>query len=201
MSGTRIWAAVPVKSLLRAKQRLAPALGPEQRRWLVLAMLGRVLNALAQTRSLCGTLVISPDTEVLAAAARAGATGIPQQGDIGLSASADQAARVAERHFGATAIMIVPADIASATHEDFEVVIAAHAGAGCTLARAHDGGTNTILLSPPCVMEFRFGPDSANIHANAARALGLRARILDVPALSRDVDEPGDLAWIGCVGS
>ncbi len=196
MNAPGIWAAVPVKSLRRAKQRLAPALAPAQRRRLVLRMLDDVLDALIRTPSLQGILVISPDRDVLAAAAHAGTVCVPQAGDVGLSPTANEAARLAAALYGATGIMIVPADIPTAAPDDFEAIIAAHQTPGCTLAPAHDGGTNTILLSPPCAMGFLFGPGSARRHVEAAAALGLSARIVLRAALSRDIDEPADLEMV-----
>ncbi len=198
MNAPGIWAAVPVKTLRHGKMRLAPALAPAQRRRLVLSMLDDVLDALVGTPSLHGIMVISPDRDVLAAAAHAGAVCVPQAGDIGLSPTANEAARLADALYRAAGIMIVPADLPAATPDDFEAIIAAHEAPGCTIAPAHDGGTNTILLSPPCAMGFLFGPGSTRRHVEAAAALGLRARIVERAALARDVDEPADLEMV-CV--
>ena len=49
-----IWAVVPVKETEGAKQRLAAALSPAQRRTLVLTMLEDVLAALAEVKGQIG---------------------------------------------------------------------------------------------------------------------------------------------------
>jgi 2-phospho-L-lactate guanylyltransferase (CobY/MobA/RfbA family) len=50
-----------------------------------------------------------------------------------------------------------------------------------------------MALAPGAVA-FRYGPDSARLHAGAADGAGLRAVTLDVPELAFDVDAPADLA-------
>ena len=65
-------AAVPVKDLVNAKQRLVPALSPAERRDLARAMLGDVLEALVA--ALPGSVVvITTDAEVQALTRAAGA--------------------------------------------------------------------------------------------------------------------------------
>ena len=195
MTAPGIWAAVPVKSLDRAKQRLAPALSAGQRRLLVLAMLNDVLDALAETPMLRGIMVVSPDRAVLAAAADAGTVCVAQAGDIGFAASADEAARLASRLYRADGIMVVPGDVPAATAEDFAAILAAHAGPGCTIVPSWDGaGSNCVVLSPPAAMGFRFGPDSFRRHIEAASRADLATRVVHRPRLSRDIDSPADLA-------
>lgn len=190
-----LWAVVPVKSLGAAKQRLAPVLAPLQRRRLVLAMLADVLDALSETVALRGTLVISADAEVLVVAAGAGAACLRQGGDIGFAASADAAAAWAMQAYGASGIMVVPADVPLATPDDFAMVIAAHHAPGCTIVPSWDGaGSNCVLLSPPLAMRFQFGPYSAERHLAAAQNAGIAARIVQCGRLSRDVDTAADLA-------
>ncbi len=189
-----IWAAVPVKSLEVAKQRLAPRLSAYQRRLLVLAMLNDVLEALADTPRLRGVMVISPDDSVLRAAAQAGASCIRQAADTGFAASADEAARLASRLYGADGIMVVPGDVPAATPADFIAVLAAHTGPGCTIVPSWDGeGSNCVLLSPPAAMRFRFGVDSFRRHVDEASRAGLAVRVVERPRLSRDVDHWADL--------
>ncbi len=195
MTAPGIWAAVPVKSLDRAKQRLSPALSAGQRRLLVLAMLNDVLDALAETPMLRGVMVVSPDPEVLSAATDAGTVCVPQTGDIGFAASADEAARLASRLYRADGIMVVPADVPAATAEDFTAILAAHAGPGCTIVPSWDGaGSNCVVLSPPAAMGFLFGPDSFRRHIEAASRAGMVTRVVHRPLLSRDIDTPADLA-------
>src|SRR5829696_10521165 len=55
---------VPLKALSEAKGRLAPAVGPLQRRLLAIAMFEDVIAALQATRGLKAPVVVSPDREV-----------------------------------------------------------------------------------------------------------------------------------------
>jgi len=56
-----LWAVVPVKERVSAKERLAPMLRPETRQALALAMLEDVLAALTATPGFAGLLVVTVD--------------------------------------------------------------------------------------------------------------------------------------------
>jgi len=68
-----IWAVVPIKELEGAKQRLAPLLSPTQRRDLIEVMMGEVLQAVVEARSLAGVMVVTLDPQATAVARRLGA--------------------------------------------------------------------------------------------------------------------------------
>jgi 2-phospho-L-lactate guanylyltransferase (CobY/MobA/RfbA family) len=51
-------------------------------------------------------------------------------------------------------------------------------------------------MSPPGLIPFRFGPDSARRHEDEARRLGVRPLWLSLPSLRLDVDTPADLALL-----
>ncbi len=194
MTGGGIWAAVPVKTLSNAKQRLAPALSPVLRRGLMLAMVADVLDALTETSGLSGILVITADQDVLRAAARTGVTCVAQSGDIGHAAAADEAARLVATRFQADAIMMVPADVPLAKAADFSEVIAAHARPGCTIVPSwDDDGSNCLLLSPPCAMPFLFGPDSFRRHRRQAAQRDIKMRVLRNRNIGHDIDTKSDL--------
>ncbi|MFL6271387.1 MAG: 2-phospho-L-lactate guanylyltransferase, partial [Actinomycetes bacterium] len=55
---------VPLKALAEAKGRLAPAVGPLQRRLLAIAMFEDVVAALQAVPGLDKPVVVSPDREV-----------------------------------------------------------------------------------------------------------------------------------------
>src|SRR4029453_15062025 len=55
---------VPVKALTEAKGRLAPTVGPLQRRLLAIALFEDVLPAPQAVPGLAGPVVVSPDREV-----------------------------------------------------------------------------------------------------------------------------------------
>ncbi|GAB4216511.1 MAG: 2-phospho-L-lactate guanylyltransferase [Roseiflexaceae bacterium] len=192
----RVVAVVPVKSLGRAKGRLAPALEPAQRRELVLAMLSDVLGALRSARAggaLGGYAVISRDTEVLGHAAAQGATPLLDRADDLNDALAQAAGHYALR--GAAGLLVLPADVPLVAPADIARLTKA-AGPGVTLAPSRDGGTNALLVRPPLALPFLFGPSSLARHLDAARAHGLPATMFRAAGLVLDVDSPDDLALL-----
>ena len=70
-SGPTVLAAIPVKDLVNAKQRLVPALALDERHDLAAAMLEDVLDALDAVEDVAVHLV-TRDPEVLALASRRG---------------------------------------------------------------------------------------------------------------------------------
>jgi 2-phospho-L-lactate guanylyltransferase len=61
------------------------------------------------------------------------------------------------------------------------------------IAPSHDGGTNALLLVPPDVIDFAFGPDSFREHHRQAIQAGVSIQIIESPTLAFDIDRPGDL--------
>jgi 2-phospho-L-lactate guanylyltransferase len=185
-------AIVPVKPLEIAKGRLAGLLTAPERRALVLAMLGDVLAALCEVPNIARIGVISADPTVLA---RAGEIGADQLRDTAadLNAALAQAAGYYATQ-GATAALILPADVPLATPSEISQLIAAlPAGQAVALAPAGDGGTNAMLVRPPLALPFLFGAGSLARHVGAARDHGLAVECLRSPGLSLDVDRPDDL--------
>jgi 2-phospho-L-lactate guanylyltransferase (CobY/MobA/RfbA family) len=61
-------------------------------------------------------------------------------------------------------------------------------------------GTNGVLLRPPAVMPLTFGEPSFDNHLAAARALRLAPRVVRLPGLGLDVDDPDDLSALLATG-
>lgn len=186
-------AIVPVKALDRAKSRLASALTPAERRRLVREMFERVLAALAAA-PVRVTWVVSPDAEVLALAATWGARPLAE-GPSELNAALEQA-RGAARAAGATALIVVPADVPLVRPADIAAIAGLLTdGADVVLAPDAAGtGTNGLALRADVALPFRFGGDSAALHLRAAAARGLVTRLYRAPGLALDVDDPAGLA-------
>lgn len=188
----RLHAIVPVKALERAKSRLAPALGPAERRLLALEMLARVLAALGRA-PVERVWVVSGDEAVLTMAAARGATPLPETADLN---PALERAREAARVAGADAVVVVPADVPLVTPADIAALAALLAdGADVALAPDEAGlGTNALALRAAAGLPFAFGADSAPRHLHAAAARGLIARVHRSPTLALDVDDAPSLA-------
>jgi 2-phospho-L-lactate guanylyltransferase len=82
------------------------------------------------------------------------------------------------------------------TPEEVARVIAAHDRVpDFVIAPAHDErGSNAILCAPPEAVPLTFGNDSFRPHLDAARRAGLEPKILRLPGIGLDIDNPADLA-------
>jgi 2-phospho-L-lactate guanylyltransferase (CobY/MobA/RfbA family) len=68
-----VWAIVPIKEIVFAKQRLAKALSPARRQELAVAMFEDVMQALSASHDLAGIAVVTLDQNATQIAARWGA--------------------------------------------------------------------------------------------------------------------------------
>lgn len=188
-----IVAAVPVKDVVNAKQRLMRVLDGAERRELARAMLTDVLRALAAAR-LDHVWVVTREPEVAAIARSLGAEPVGEEDNRGHTAAVATAQAEAVRA-GATAFMTIPGDVPCVTAAE----IRALAGAlgtppAAVFAPSRSGaGTNGVVLAPPAVMRLRFGEPSFDNHLAAARALRLAPKAISLRGLGLDVDAPDDL--------
>lgn len=190
MEPRRIVAIVPVRSLEGGKSRLAEHLDPEERADLVTRLLFRTIDAAAAVVE--RVVVVSPDVEVLAVAAAAGADTLEEPAS-GLNVALDAGRRRAVAA-GAEAVLVLPPDLARIDAAEVARFVAA-AGPSPVVALVpdrHGTGTNALFLAPPGVVDFGFGPGSRERHASAARGVGARLVEVDGP-LTLDIDTPDDL--------
>lgn len=202
-----MWAIVPIKDLGLAKQRLADVLDEHARRRLCQAMTEDVLSALAATKGLEGTLVVTGDPDVKDLAKRHGAQTYDDKDCQGLNA----AVRAGIAHckgLGADGVMIVHGDAPLATASEFEQVLNSHAiaaqsGPAVTIAPARDlGGTNCMAVSPPDVLHLNYGEGSYRKHMDEAADKGISAHTLNLPGIGLDIDTRADLeALVATPGS
>jgi 2-phospho-L-lactate guanylyltransferase len=192
MPDLAIWLVVPVKPLGEGKSRLAPALPPAVRAEYSRRWLKRILALAANTGRFAGQAVISRDAAVLALAATEDATPILEQAHD-LNAALDQA-RAQVCAAGAAAVLALPADLPSITAQDLHALCdLALAGDGVVITPSYDGGTNALLLRPPCAIPYAFGPDSYARHCALAAAADVACRVYRSATLAWDVDYPTDL--------
>ena len=193
-----VLAAVPVKDLAGTKSRLSPVLTPEGRAGLTVYMMKNVLSALREA-GVERACVVSPDRIVLGLAEEAGATPLRQE-SRGLNPALEEA-RAWALSEGASALLVVPADLPLLKPPDVEAVLEAAEGSEGPLAvvapDTTGAGTNALLLRPPDALPFLFGPGSFEAHLDAARERGLEARVCERPRLAFDLDTAGDLARFG----
>jgi 2-phospho-L-lactate/phosphoenolpyruvate guanylyltransferase len=187
------WAIVPVKSLSRAKRRLAEHLGAAARRQLVLAMLEDVLAALAASAAVDRVLVVSPDPCVAELAAANGVMVLREARLEGLNAAVRKGLAAAGAA-GAHQALVLPGDVPLASAQEIAQLCNAPRP-GVRLVPSADGaGTNALLLAPPDAIAPGFGRGSCARHIARARAQGCGIEVLHLPGLGSDIDGPRDLA-------
>jgi 2-phospho-L-lactate guanylyltransferase len=190
-----IWAVVPVKDTASAKQRLAPVLAPPLRQALALAMLEDVLAALAAVSGLAGRLLVTTDPAAQALAARYDCDCMGEGAADGHTGAVTAATWRLARE-GQVSMLTLPGDIPLVTAVEIGRFIAAHRPApSFTIAPSHDEhGSNAIMMSPPDAVALRFGEDSFFPHLAAAEACGIAPKVLRLPGIAFDIDNPADLA-------
>lgn len=193
---TRTWALVPIRGLESAKTRLGGNLDAEERRDLVVDLLRRTLRAARDARRIAGTIVVTMDPDAAGIARDHRAIGLVERAP-GLNGAITAARSVAVAR-GATAVLILPADLPAIDADAVDAVVSAGAdyvrpnGVVVLVADRHGSGTNALLVSPPGLIEPAFGPASRELHAAEARATGAAFIELGGP-LALDVDTAEDL--------
>ena len=195
MNGKDVWAVVPIKEVAQAKQRLADAVPAEVKPRLALAMAEDVLSALALVRPLNGILVVSVDPNASELARHYGARLLAEGAREGQTGAVAAAAAVL-RQEGRKAMLTIPGDVPLITAEEVARIIDAHdCERDFVIVPAHDGrGSNAVLCAPPQVVPLQFGNDSFAPHLEAAKRAGLEPKVVRLPGIGLDIDNPGDLA-------
>ncbi len=190
-------AVIPVKPLVEGKSRLASVLTDEQRVILNKNLYRHVLKTVIATPAINDVLVISSDEEVLTLAEEAGAHAIPEGENSNLNAALE-IARKAGTILGASALLVVPADLVTLKTSDLTAILstAERSNTVESIVIAPDAnhqGTNALFLRPVDAIAFSFGENSFETHRKTAEEAGCRIAIVERPNLSFDVDEPDDL--------
>jgi 2-phospho-L-lactate guanylyltransferase len=157
-------------------------------------MLNRVLEALASVPEIERTLLVSRDSEAMALARHHGARTLSERPPIDLNQALQQATRAAVGS-GASAVLVVPADLPLVTADDLrELVSLAESPPVVVIAPdRRQAGTNALLASPAGLIEYAFGASSFDRHRALALAAGARVLVCDRPGLALDLDLPEDL--------
>lgn len=189
----RIHALIPVKELANAKSRLTPPFSGDERAALMLEMLGNVIAAAQMSGEFARIAVVSPDTTVLDFAEARGVAALRQH-TTGLNLALDEARMNALAH-GAEAVLTLHADLPDLHPADIvRMVRLLPSPPAAVLAPDHTGsGTNALLIAPPDVLPFLFGPGSFVRHIAAAERLNLAYAVAHAPGIAGDVDTPDDV--------
>jgi 2-phospho-L-lactate guanylyltransferase len=192
------FALIPVKRLHESKRRLARLLTTEERANLIRGFLDNLLDALGRSDGIDMVLVVTADPEAAALAERHGARVVWEAEPCGLNHAVAQGVAHAEGE-GATAVLVLPADLPFARPEDIHLMLAPLADPARTARLAvlcpdeAQDGTNALLLAPPGDFDFQYGPGSFGCHLAAAAARGV-VQVIAAPGLRFDLDTESD--WL-----
>jgi 2-phospho-L-lactate guanylyltransferase len=187
--GTRA-VLVPIKAFHEAKRRLDRALSPSERAELARAMAARVLDAAAPLP----VAVVCDDNDVADWARERGALVVWEPGR-GLNGAVEAGVDHLWRA-GVSQITVSHADLPMASG-----LADVGTAPGITLVPdRYRNGTNVIALPVDAGFRFSYGPGSFARHHAEAERLGLPLRVLDLPDLAWDIDEPGDVVPVTARG-
>jgi 2-phospho-L-lactate/phosphoenolpyruvate guanylyltransferase len=197
---SRLHVVIPLRSLAGGKLRLGDVVDAEERETLLLGMLLQEID-IVQRWPACHQLhVVTADAEIADLVAAAGARPVLQPAG-GLN-EAIVLARGDALAAGATALLVLPADLPYLTREALDrmleaadAAIAAGSARPIVVIAPSDarGGTNALLLSPPRTIDPSFGPSSLEAHIRNAAAADATVQLVTDDALGFDLDTPEDL--------
>lgn len=189
-----IWTIIPVKPLRLAKSRLAEILTPEERQHFAEAMLRHVLGIVRSVPMVTGTLVISRDTHALSIARDYGAKTVQESGAPELNTALTRAAAIITS-WRADALLVLPADLPLLSEYDVRSVceLGMEDNSLVLASDRNDDGTNALLMRPPGIIPFAYGPGSFHRHAIMGRDAGAVIHTFSSQGLVQDIDLPEDL--------
>ncbi len=182
-----------MKRFAEAKRRLSTGIENERREALVAAMLEDVLEAIAETRSIERTIVVTGDPVAQAIAASAAAEVVPDPADDGHIAAALAGIARAEVE-GARCVVLLPGDCPLLDPRELDrLLTGVPASYVAVVPDRHGTGTNALVLSPPEAIRPTFGEGSCARHVAAARDAGVPFAVEKLGSLALDLDTPADI--------
>jgi len=214
-----VWTILPVKSLAESKGRLARLFSPGERAQLMRSLLDHVLATIQDVPRITKTLVISRDPEVWRLAQTYGALVVEETMPYSLNSAVEHAYGFAAEN-GASAVLILPADLPFVTTADINLILDAGLGdshgngaGGMTAVEfapsltqpanpqqpvmaicsdRRDSGTNGLLLRPTLDFKFHYGVNSYNEHIKEAVERNFLVRLVNAAGLQFDLDTEED---------
>jgi 2-phospho-L-lactate guanylyltransferase len=185
-----IFVIIPAKPLDQSKTRLAAVLPVTERVDLSRRLVQRTIHLARQVGEV---VVVSRDMAVRKLAKQAGAWALVEAGQE-LNQALQQASDWVTAR-GGQAVLILPGDLPLLQLSDLtEIVAAGQRLPSIVIAPSQRlDGTNALLLRPPGLIKFAFGPRSFDCHQQAARDVGVEPIIYHSPTVALDLDLPEDL--------
>jgi len=186
-------AILPVKRFSAAKQRLGASVADPLRLDLARAMVGDVLGALGECRSVSLRVVVTNEPSVIDAARSLGALVVQDTAEAGQSAAVTLGLERALA-VGTKRALCIPGDCPALDPSELDDLLGAVASNEVVIVPdRHGTGTNGLLLSPPDAIAPSFGPGSCARHLQLAHTAGVACRLERPGSLLLDIDTSADL--------
>lgn len=193
-----LWALLPLKDFVNAKQRLAGVLAPHERRRFFQSMVDDVLTVLAKHPDIDNTVIVSDDPSAELLAERYGVSYWPEsvvQGSDLNSVVTNTAALLTAK--GVEDLLVVHGDLPLLCQQEVSRLIAAHQAlpkpAISIAPDRHQQGTNCMLCSPPQAISFHYGEGSLHKHCVEAERLRVNVQVVGLEGIGCDVDVAADI--------
>lgn len=197
-----VWALLPLKDFVNAKQRLSGVLAAHERRALVQAMAEDVIEQLVAA-PLERIVLISDDPSASLLAEHYGVEHWPEGALLktygvsgGLNAAVGAGAQRAAQ-LGAQAVLVVHGDLPLLATDEITQILQTAATlptpAVVLVSDRREQGSNCLLCAPPTVLAFQYGENSFAHHRHSALAAGVAVKTLQLDGAACDIDTPADL--------
>ncbi len=188
---------VPIKSLGNSKKRLESFLSPSERRELGLALIEDVLTAATNSRLSDGTLIITPDTEIITRIHHWNFPNIEcilESEERGINQAVQLAIRWCLSK-SVSSILVIPADLALITSDEIDALLQlGRSGYSIIIAPSQrKDGTNAFYQQPPNRIQVWYGPNSFQKNLTLVSQSPHPYRILENSAFALDIDLKEDL--------
>ncbi len=186
-------AIIPVKPLRRGKSRLSDILSSSQREILNSYLLGSILKCLEPIKAINHKIVISYDPTALALSRKFGANTVLENRNTNIN-RALRKATIAAKAYGATKLLILPADLPLITMDDLMGILELE-GAPPQMIISPDrklNGTNAMYMNPIGAIKYDFGEWSFRKHIEQAERKKIKVKIYKNDNISFDLDVPED---------
>ncbi len=194
--GSLTFMIIPVKNLEYSKSRLSSHLSPLERRELTLAMLKDILCLASSINRINEAIVISDDPIILETAKCFDAKIIIETVQKGMNDAIKKGIKFCMKNH-AISVLIHPVDVPLVTRRDLIRIIDLNKLPTVIIVPSKGlSGTNIMMLSPPSIIPTRYGKNSFILHIEEVLKRGFRPKILLLPNVCYDIDNPHDLISI-----